>query len=68
VLVFDAQSLLKSLKVFGVKTAGSAALFTVPLAFMASLPTLRVSGTCLASTMILNPFISFAAYYADIQW
>jgi len=33
--------------------AGKAARFTVPSAFIASLPTFRVSGTCLAKTMIL---------------
>ena len=36
----------------GLKIASRAARFTVPSAFIASLPTLRVSGTCLASTMI----------------
>src|SRR5690554_3003869 len=47
----------------GLKMAGSAALFTVPSAFIASFPTLRVSGTCLANTIMLNAmFIKFRLF------
>jgi len=35
---------------------------TVPSAFMASLPTLRVSGTCFAKTIILYDFIQLKKY------
>lgn len=38
----------------GLNMAGSTARLIVPSAFIASLPTLRVSGTCLANTMILR--------------
>ena len=45
----------------GLKIAGSAARLTVPSGVMASLPTLRVSGTCFARTTIFNCF--FHLYY-----
>ncbi len=38
---------------------GRAARFTVPSAFLASFPTARVSGTCLAKTIILQMAIYF---------
>ena len=44
----------RALRSSGLKMAGSADRFMVPSSFIASLPTLRVSGTCLASTIMLK--------------
>ena len=54
--VLQDEGLFERVEVFRLKMAGKAARFTVPSAFMASLPTLRVSGTCLARTTIFNVF------------
>ena len=55
-----------ALRSSGLKIAASAARLTVPSAFIASLPTLRVSGTCLASTTIFNVFfiMEFIWYFS----
>ena len=53
---FSTRACSSALRSSGLKIAGSAARFTVPSAFMASFPTLRVSGTCLARTTIFNVF------------
>lgn len=44
----------RALRSSGLKIAGRAARLIVPSSFIASLPTLRVSGTCLASTIMLK--------------
>ena len=46
----------------GLKIAGNAARLMVPSAFIASLPTFRVSGTCLASTTIFKLIFMFLIY------
>ena len=50
---FTWSAISRAFKSSGLKTVGKAARFTVPSAFMASAPTLCVSGTCLAKTTIL---------------
>ena len=52
---FKRNACSKAFKSSGLKIAGSAARFTVPSAVIASFPTVLMSGTCLASTMIFKP-------------
>ena len=59
-LSFTVSAISRAFRSSGLKMAGRAALFTVPSAFIASLPTARVSGTCLANTMILYMTIYFS--------
>ena len=54
---FKRRACSRAFKSSGLKMAGRAARFTVPSAVMASLPTFRVSGTCLASTTIFKAII-----------
>ena len=51
---FSLSACSKAFRSSGLKIAGSAARLIVPSAFMASFPTLRVSGTCFASTTIFK--------------
>ena len=51
---FSLSAFSKAFRSSGLKMAGSAARLIVPSAFMASFPTLRVSGTCFASTTIFK--------------
>ncbi len=51
---FRRRACSRALRSSGLKMAGSAARLTVPCGVMASFPTLRVSGTCLASTTMFK--------------
>ena len=48
------EKIVTAFRSSGLKMAGRAARLMVPSAFMASLPTLRVSGTCFANTTIFK--------------
>ena len=54
---FNLKACSNAFKSSGLKMAGNAERFTVPSGVMASGPTFRVSGTCLASTMIFKPIV-----------
>ena len=52
--IFQSESLLKGIQVFGVEDGGECRAVNGSVGFMASFPTLRVSGTCFASTTIFK--------------
>ena len=54
---FRRSACSSALRSSGLKMAGRAARLMVPSAFMASLPTQRVSGTCFANTTIFKLMI-----------
>ena len=60
-----ASAISNAFKSSGLKMAGRAARLMVPSSFMASLPTLCVSGTCFANTTILKSllFIFFSCVF-----